>query len=65
MLAESGRKSNPRSPKRIILKDIRLFYNSLDKAVSLVRQAGIDIRTERTESDDNIDIVITIPKPPR
>lgn len=65
MLAESGRKSNPRSPKRIILKDIRLFYNSLDKAVSLVRQAGIDIRTERTESDSNIDIVITIPKPPR
>ena len=65
MLAESGRKSNPRSPKRIILKDIRLFYNSLDKAVSLVRQAGIDIRTERTESDSNIDIVITIPKSPK
>ena len=65
MLSESGRKSNPRSPKRIILKDIRLFYNSLDKAVSLVRQAGIDIRTERTESDSNIDIIITIPKSPR
>ena len=62
LLADSEASWHHRAPRRIILKDIRLFYNSIDKAVSLVRQAGIAVESERTEADDAIEVLIRIPK---
>ncbi|MCI8387876.1 MAG: ParB/RepB/Spo0J family partition protein [Clostridiales bacterium] len=61
-MAENASAKRHRSPRRIILKDIRIFYNSIDKAVSLVRQAGIPIESERNEADDAIEVLIRIPK---
>ena len=57
---ESERK--PRAPRTIILKDIRIFYNSIDKAVSLIKQAGIAVESERVDGDDSIELTIRIPK---
>lgn len=45
-----------------VIKDIRLFYNSLDRAVKLVREAGIGIASERREDDEAIEVVIRIRK---
>jgi ParB family chromosome partitioning protein len=61
-LAENEAARRSRSPRKIILKDIRIFYNTLDKAISLVRQAGIPIVSERNEAADMIEVVIRIPK---
>lgn len=47
-----------------VIKDIRLFYNSLDRAMGLVREAGIAIAAERRENDEEIEMVIRIRKPP-
>lgn len=61
-LAENEASHRSRAPRKIILKDIRIFYNTIDKAVSLVRQAGIAIESERSEATDAIEFVIRIPK---
>ena len=56
----------PRRRKTFILKDVRLFLNSLDRGLRLVRQAGVDAQTERRDTEDAILLTIRIPRqPPR
>ncbi len=45
-----------------VIKDIRLFYNSLDRAVALVREAGIGITSRRRETEEGIEITVIIEK---
>ena len=52
----------PRSRHTGVIKDIRLFYNSLDRAMRMVKESGIGIRSERHESDDAIEVIIRINK---
>jgi len=60
---KSQRSSEEKKPKtRVILKDIRLFYNTIDKAVDIVRQAGVGIVSRRREVAEGTEIVIVIPK---
>ncbi|MDD6095374.1 MAG: ParB/RepB/Spo0J family partition protein [Clostridia bacterium] len=47
---------------RIFVRDVRILYNTIDRAVETVRLSGIDIETERLERADDTRIVITIPK---
>lgn len=61
-LAEHTSERKPKSPRRIILKDIRIFYNSIDKAVSIVKQAGVNVESERREDGEAIELTIRIPK---
>ncbi|MBQ8352096.1 MAG: ParB/RepB/Spo0J family partition protein [Clostridia bacterium] len=53
----------PRARHAGVIKDIRLFYNSLDRAMRLVREAGIDIAAERRENEGEIELTIRIQKP--
>ena len=53
----------PRARSAGVIKDIRLFYNSLDRAMALVREAGIGIAAERREDEEAIEVVIRIQKP--
>ena len=48
--------------RKIIIKDIRMFYNSIDRAVDIVKRAGIDIESKRVENDNTIEVNISIPK---
>ena len=52
----------PKRRRTFILKDVRLFLNSLDRGLRLVREAGVDARTERQETEDAILLTIRIPK---
>ena len=54
--------SIPPRQRTFILKDVRLFLNSLDRGLRMVREAGVDARTERQETDDAILLTIRIPK---
>ena len=54
--------STPPRRRTFILKDVRLFLNSLDRGLRMVREAGVDARTERQETDDAILLTIRIPK---
>ena len=52
----------PKRRRTFILKDVRLFLNSLDRGLRMVREAGVDARTERQETDEAILLTIRIPK---
>ena len=45
-----------------IIKDVRLFLNSVDRGLRLIRDAGVDARTEREETEDEIVLTLRIPK---
>lgn len=47
--------------RKLILKDFRLFFNSVDRAVSVLREAGISVREEKEESENEIRIIISLP----
>lgn len=44
------------------ITDIRFFYNSLERAISILKQTGITVNEKKTENEDNIDIYINIKK---
>ncbi|MBQ8208040.1 MAG: ParB/RepB/Spo0J family partition protein [Clostridia bacterium] len=48
-----------------IIKDIRLFYNSLDRALEIVKSAGVEISSKKREDDNGVTIEINIPHPRR
>lgn len=54
-------KKPPASTEKIVIKDIRLFLNTIDKAVSIVRQAGIPIESSRSDGDGMIEVKIRVP----
>ena len=50
----------PRKKKpTFILKDVRLFLNSIDRGLRLMRQAGVEAGVERREEADG-DLLLTI-----
>ena len=52
----------PAGRKTYIIKDVRLFLNSLDRGLRLIREAGVDARSERQETEEDILLTIRIPK---
>ena len=54
------------SPRRrtFIMKDVRLFFNSLDRQLRMVRSAGLDAACQRQETEDAYLLTIRIPKRP-
>lgn len=44
------------------LRDMRVFFNSVDHQITLIRAAGIDASSERRETDAEIILTVRIPK---
>jgi ParB family chromosome partitioning protein len=59
---KNSKKSAEKVQRKLILKDIRLFYNTIDKAISTVRNAGVNIISSKSESEEAIELTIVIPK---
>jgi len=54
---------NHHNPKKtLIVKDVRLFLNTIDKVVDTIAQSGIDIKSEKTDRGEYIEIYLTVPK---
>lgn len=50
--------------RKLILKDMRLFYNTIDKAIDIVRQSGVDVVSERRAvGDGGFELIIKINPP--
>lgn len=45
-----------------VIKDVRLFLNSVERGLRLMRTAGVDAATERSDTDDTIVLTIRIPR---
>ena len=54
-----------RGERRFVLGDLRFFYNSVDRAVGMLRLAGYAAEATRTEDENGVEIRIAVTKPPR
>ena len=52
----------PAGRRTYIIKDVRLFLNSVDRGLRLIRDAGIDAVSGREETEEEILLTIHIPK---
>lgn len=61
-LLQSAQVTPPRGRSTYIIKDVRLFLNSVDRGLHLMRQAGVDAGWHRQDTDREILLTIRIPK---
>ncbi len=47
---------------KLIIKDVKILYNTIERAVETIRLSGIDVCTLKRESAKDTEIVIKIPK---
>jgi ParB family chromosome partitioning protein len=57
------RKKNKNKPQIRAYKDMRIFLNTLNHAVDVIRKAGIEADTAKSETDEYFEYVIRISKP--
>ncbi len=62
MIRLKPRKGPPRPVRRLVIKDVRIFCNSVDRAITGIRDAGIDLVAEKEEGESYIAYSIRIPK---
>lgn len=48
--------------KTFVVKDVRIFLNTITHAIETMKQSGISAQTLRSETDDYIECVVRIPK---
>ena len=61
LLSEVQMMPPPRRPSYII-KDVRLFLNSIRRSVEIMQQAGVDACVSREEDEETITVTVQIPK---
>ena len=49
----------------LIVKDVRLFLNTISHSLDVMRSAGVDAQCQRQDAQDAITLTIRIPTPPR
>lgn len=52
----------PEKQRTFVLKDVRVFLNSLTRNLALMKQGGINAGMEQRETDDALILTISIPK---
>ena len=58
--APEEKRSEPR--RTFVLKDVRVFLNTLSRSIDLMKQGGIDAGMHREETEDRLILTISIPK---
>lgn len=59
--AEPVEKDAPEQKVKMGIRDIKLFCNSIDRAVETIKRAGVAVSTSRTDAPDHTEILICIP----
>ena len=60
--AEETEQEKPDGRRTFILKDVRVFLNTLSRSIDLMKQGGIDAGVRREETEDSLILTISIPK---
>ncbi|MDD2362622.1 MAG: ParB/RepB/Spo0J family partition protein [Oscillospiraceae bacterium] len=45
-----------------LVRDVRLFFNTVNNAIDTMRRSGIEAKAEKTETDEYIEYLVRIPK---
>ena len=61
LLQKPQRTDPPRRPVYVI-KDVRLFLNTITRSLDIMRSAGVDAQCRRQDSDEEITLTIHIPR---
>ena len=61
-LVAQNQTTQPRRRSAYIIKDVRLFLNSVDRGVRLMQTAGVGAKVSRRDTEDTICITVTIPR---
>lgn len=62
ILLEQKKEKSNNGKTKLIVKDVRLFFNTIDKAIETMRVAGLNVETTKRETLNDTEIVIVIPK---
>lgn len=60
-LLEGKRKKESYKKRSPILKDVRLFVNTINKAIEVMRLSGVEANSKKTQTENEITYTITIP----
>ena len=52
----------PKPVRRLVIKDVRVFINSVDRAILSIREAGFTVEAEKEDEDAYISYSIRVPK---
>ena len=55
-------KDSPKNTRVVLIRDMRLFMNSINKAVDLMNSAGIKVETSKNESDTYLEYTLKVKK---
>ncbi len=53
---------SPQQDKKFIVRDVRIFVNTITKAVDTMRLSGINAVAKKQETEDYIEYTVKIPK---
>lgn len=59
---EAEPEPEPKRRRAFILKDVRIFFNTLTRSIDMMKQGGIDAGVNRQETDSEFIVTISIPK---
>ncbi|MBS6749953.1 MAG: nucleoid occlusion protein, partial [Firmicutes bacterium] len=54
--------ARPKPRRAFVLKDVRIFLNSLSKSLDIMKQGGIAAGMKKQETDTELIVTISIPK---
>lgn len=62
IITEQKQEKCEKGKTKVIIKDMRLFFNTIDKAIETMRATGFNVETTKRETTENTEIIIAIPK---
>ena len=62
MLSDCNKKKVKNQKKRLVLKDLRIFENTINKAVEMIKASGLKAHAENTETDEYIEYTVRVLK---
>ena len=52
----------PKPIRKLVVRDVRIFINSVDKAVRMIRECGIEVSADKKEDESCFEYMIRVPK---
>lgn len=62
LLREPEESAKTEVRRMMVLKDVRIFLNSLNRSLDLMKQGGIAAGVKKQETEDSLILTISIPK---
>lgn len=59
---EAAKPDKPVSRRAFVLKDVRVFLNTVTRSIDLMKQGGIEAGMRREDTEDSLILTISIPK---